>query len=136
MPMDAIDIATSAPPRTRGGAGRRRWRRGAAAGAGGDAPFFARVQGGDPPAKRDQSLSLVAMLATETATGDDGPGGKMRESDTALRDVLMLSSLATGAKHVHTALAKQGGVGSGNRNPGMGSVFRHQTASAGTSLAM
>ena len=105
-------------------------------GAGGDAPFLARVQGGESPAKCDQSLPLVGMLATETATGDHGPGGKMREADTALRDVLMLSSLATRAKHVHTALAKQGGVGLGNRNPGMGSVFRHQTVWAGTSLAV
>ena len=105
-------------------------------GAGGDAPFLARVQGVESPAKRDQSLPLVGMLATETATDDDGPGRKMREADTTLRYVLMLSSLAAGAKHVHTALAKQGGLGLGNRNPGMGSVFRHQMASAGTSLAV
>ncbi len=31
----------------------------------------------------------------------------MREADAALRDVLMLSSFATGAKHIHAALVEQ-----------------------------
>jgi hypothetical protein len=67
------------------------------------------------------------MLATETPTDGHGPGGKMREADTALRDVLMLSPLATGAKDVHTALVEQFRLGMRNRNPGIGSVFRHQS---------
>lgn len=53
----------------------------------------------------------------------------MREANSALGDVLMLSALATGAKHVDAALAEKLRIGIGNRNPGIGAVFRHHRAS-------
>jgi hypothetical protein len=46
------------------------------------------------------------MLATETAADDDGSGLKMREAHTTFRDVLMLSPLAAGAKHIDTTLSE------------------------------
>ena len=78
-----------------------------------------RVQGGESLPKCGQSLAFVGELATEAATDDRGPRGKMCETDTALRDVLMLPPFAAGAKHVHWALPEQFRVGFGNRNPGM-----------------
>jgi len=94
------------------------------------------VEGGELLAKRTEGLSLVGVLTAQTATDDHGPRGKMGESDATLRYVLMLSSLTARAKDVHTALIEQLHVGRGNRNPGMGSVFRHQASSTGTSLAV
>jgi hypothetical protein len=66
------------------------------------------------------------VLATETATDHHNACRKVCEADAALRYVLVLAALASGAKHIDAALREQRGGGRRNRNPGMGSVFRHQ----------
>jgi len=91
----------------------------AAGGAGGYTLLLVLVQGGESFAKCDQSVPLVGELTTETAAGNHGSGWEMCEADSALGNVLMLSSLATGAKHVDAALPEKFRVGLGNRNPGM-----------------
>jgi hypothetical protein len=92
-------------------------------------------QGSQCLAKHDEGFSLVDVLAPEPAAGDDDPRRKMRETDAALRDVLMLPAFATGTKHVDATITEQLGVGRSDRNPGIGWVFRHQTSSVGTGLA-
>ena len=86
--------------------------------------------------KHEECLSLVGMLTTTTTTRHNSPGGKVDQADPTLRDVLVLPAFTTRTEHLDPTLYEEFGVRLGDRNLGIGPVFRHRRPLDGTKVSV